>query len=360
MPHTVRNKFKESSFGRAFIVTLFFVTLASGLFWLDFFRSYDAEVTVLVVDKTQGGKSLDVAQNMVELTRTLSFYNRLLTENELIDDAFVGYSSDERKGMWQKLVSVNNQNSSGVLIIRARGDTPEASKQLALQTAQTMFSIAGLYYDIRTNIDMRIVDGPFISYRISNPLFYAGTCLLSSFFLTTLFFFLLKFVPYFLQSKKPSQSSLDIYKSGELIHEDESLTHRAYPEFSAHDSFPFIDPKKFIPEKPSTLSFEDTPQEEEKYESSQSLIIEEPVIQKNISVPFDERDLPVADEDSLPFTFETIPEEVALTEEISEELAPEKISFAETIHSDISVKPSEPTQEEYRRRLNVLLAHIEK
>src|SRR3990167_9926640 len=100
MPNTARNKLlPPACWARAFLVTLFFVTLASGLFWLDFFRSYQAEVTVLVVSKTGTVQSSgDVAGNVAEIARTLSFYELVLAYNDLIDDAFEGYAPDAQIG----------------------------------------------------------------------------------------------------------------------------------------------------------------------------------------------------------------------------------------------------------------------
>lgn len=346
----IRNKLNQSSFVRAFIVTVIFVTLASGLFWLDFFRSYSTEVTVLVVSHSSAiENSSSVADNMAELTKTLSFYNRLLTENDSIDDSFIGYAPDKRKENWNNVVSVTKQNGSGVLIIRANGDTPEKSRQLAMQTAQTMFSVAGLYYNVKTDVDMRIVDGPLVSYTLERPFSYVGIIFLTSFSLTSLFFFLLRRVPELFGKRNTETfvSNTAFLKENGFF--DELDERHAYPDFNANDYASWIDPKKFIPEKPQALSFERPAQEE----TQRVPRVKHASAPANLPVASDEMNLPVADEASLPFTFETAPEEIEISEaESFEEITP----VIEEIFS--TPNRGEPTQEDYKRRLNELLANV--
>lgn len=364
MSLTVRNKWHRSSFGRAFIVTLFFVTLASGLFWLDFFRSYNAEVTLLIIAKSGEESSSDTAENMRELSQTLSFYNRLLTENDRIDDDFIGYAPDVRKEKWHDLVSVTRQEGSGVLVIHANGDTPEKAKRIALQTAQTLFSVAGLYYDIKTGVDMRVVDGPFVAYSLEKPWSYVGTCLLTSVSLTAFFFLLLRIVPGYMGREKRGTPLSEARTTTEFSFSDESLARRAYPEFSmVGDAVPWIDPKKFVPEKPNALSFEENESVQEPVQIPlPEKTVDEQFREKKLraSIAFNDRNLPVADENSLPFTFETVPEEKSVhQEEHTVTIPAQQTQETETLPV-FSVEPSEPTQEDYRRRLNELLAHIEK
>jgi hypothetical protein len=358
MLHIVRNKFLASSLGRAFVVALVFVTFAALLFWLDYFRSYSAEVTVLVVSKSGiTDTSSNVADNIAELTRTLSFYDRLLSDNDLIDDDTLGYAPDKRKEYWQNLVMITKQNGSGVLVIRAKSDTPETAKRIALQTAQTMFSVAGLYYNVKTDVDMRIVDGPFVSYVLQKPYLYFGTSLLTSFTLTALFFFLLRTIPIFFVGKKGAQSNADTYSESEKMSLEELASRRAYPEFGENESVPWIDPKKFIPEKPQVLSFEASSQEGDTIAGIYPPVRNVKHAQAPLNLPTadDAMNLPVADEVvSLPFEFEAPPEE--LEPPVSQSLKGATLLSSEAVESD----HGEPTQEEYRRRLNELLAHTGK
>jgi len=227
-----------------------------------------------------------------------------------------------------------------------------------------MFSVAGLYYNVKTDIDMRIVDGPLVSYTIQKPFSYIGTILLSSLSLTSLFFFLLRVVPELIGKKKGEHTPPNTAFLRELGFFDELDERHAYPEYNVNDYAAWIDPKKFIPEKPQALSFELPAQEEE------PVRVVEPLVQRvkhasapiNLPVASDDVNLPVADIASLPFTFETpvedvvtpMIEEVPLTTISSHEeftSAPNRDETVSTIHR-------EPTQEDYKRRLNELLANV--
>ncbi len=362
--HSWRNTFSwPASWGRTFVVTLVFVTLASGLFWLDFFRSYEAEVTVLVISKTGvSGISQDVAGNMVALTRTLYFYERVLADNDFIDDDFAGSTPDKRKASWNDRVSVERQKGSSALIVRAVGDTPEQAARLARQTAQTMFSVAGLYYNVKTDIDMRIVDGPIVAWTMNNAFLFFLTSICTGFFVTAIFFLLLNMVPGFIGGRRTMMDELsDTYVAPE----------RTYQEFAVGETVPWIDPQKFVPTKPKTLSFENIvhersvpvspmvhaakraqapsnlPASTESYPASSSLG------GRGEPMAHDEMDLPVADEASLPFEFEARPEEIEMSF-----IEPMLEKTDETVSEpDASAHvQDEPTAEEYKRRLNELLA----
>jgi len=361
-----QNRFHQSSFGRAFIVTLFFVTLASGLFWLDFFRSYETEVSVLMVSHVNKGEnSASISSNMAELVSTLSFYNRLIENSDTLDDEFAPYTPDQRKAKWNSIVSVSKKGESGVMVIHAKGETSEQSKTLAEETARTLFSVAGLYYNIETDIDMRVIDGPLVSYTLGHPWLYMLVVLLSSIGLTSLFFFFLKTVPAFLDLKKEKKAFPDFF-TPQQTHTAEKENYFAYESYNAEET-PFIDPKKFVPEKPETLIFmQEIP--EVKSEKSALTHTKHASAPVNLPIASDEMDLPFADESSLPFTFETRVEEdyteesnLVVPVETLRESAPEAVSTPMPASEEKKEIPvTEPTVEEYKRRLNELLSDTTK
>lgn len=348
-------------------MTFVFVTFASGLFWLDFFRGYRAEVTVLIVTKPgMAETSEDVAENAVELTQTLAFYERVLADNDLIDDAFLGHTPDARKALWQKKVSVERQRESGVLLIRARGDTPEQAKRLAKQTAQTLFTVAGFYYDVKEDIDMRIIDGPLAAYALEQQLLFATTSALSGLLLTGVFFWLLRVVPesFGRRVRRP------LFLGKKVPESKTSVAERIHPEFGVGETVPWIDPQKFIPAKPERLFFENRLQ---RTESPVSMAEKRPVTHApapvNLPTVDTETEFAMVDEADLPFVFEKP------SEDPSEEVAPDQQSdpldfpvrgehAIETVPVVSDASPSvladreraEPSVDEYKRRLNALLA----
>lgn len=349
--------FLHSAWSRAFIVTLFFVTLASGLFWLDFFRGYRAEVTLLVVPKAGGTADISSApENLSELARTLSFYERVVAGTDLIDDAFEGYAPDKRKALWNDAVSVKHSGGSGILVVEARGDTPQIAARLARQTAQTLLAVAGFYYNVKTDIDMRIIDGPIVAYVLVRPVIFVLTSLLSGVGVTSLFFVLLSAVPGWVGGRARM----------ELPGEKGAVSEKTSREFALGESIPWIDPRKFIPAKPVTLSFEHSPEIAKESVPSRLSQSAAPHAPAPANLPIaDEGAAKAADEAALPFSFEAMPEEVeeSLVESESEpEAAPIFPVRGEHAIRSAEQPPragsetGEPTAEAYKRRLNELLS----
>ncbi len=320
----------RSVWQRSFFVTLVFVTLAASLFWLESFRVYRADMRVLIIGKVPTVAIDQVVENFSELTKNLSFYERLLEENDLIDDDFEGYSKDQRKALWNETVQVIRSDKSGVLLVSAKQDTPEKATRLAQQTVRTLFATGAFYYNIKTDIDMRVVDEPIVTTEVSNPLAYAAVSFGSAFGVTAFFFSLLALTPRFFGKRKEAVVS----------------------EFPLGTSVPFIDPQKFIPARPQALSFEST---------HETQMIQEQLTPEIVK---GERMLPGMDAEELPFQFEEdFPENdedgeleasVAFggtSEEIFKKMD-EKTVEAEPEET----KQREPTIEEYKRRLNELLS----
>lgn len=367
MPNTIRSKFFLSLWGRSFVVAFVFVTFASGLFWLDFFRGYQGELVVLIVAQPgMSEASDDVAENMMELTRTLTFYDRVLADNDLIDDAFSGYAPDARKAKWQSIVSVERQRESGVLVIRAEGDTPEEAKRLARQTAETLFTVAGFYYDVKKEIDMRIVDGPLASYALDDAFLFAGTSVFSGLALTGIFFWLLRIVPGFFgrQARRP------LFPSNNVSDKKAPVVESIHPEFAAGATVPWIDPKKFVPAKPEKLAFENMFQH-----TIQPVSMTEARPVTYAPAPIN---LPTADDETMA-AMDDGSDPSFVFEEPSEESSEEKTANQQAVPRDFPVRgehaiqtvpvvsdasPSvladreraEPTVDEYKRRLNALLS----
>lgn len=321
---------------RSFLVTLFFVTLASFLFWLDSFRVYQAELTMLVLAKSQAVDADQTASDLSELSKTLSFYDRVLSGTDLLDDDFEGYTPDQRRVLWNETVQVAQSDKGGVLTVTARQDEMEKAKRLAEETSKALLSVTSFYYNVKTDIDLRVVDGPIVSTVVAHPWKYGAVSIGSGLVATALFFLVLAFIPALFENR--SSVSAPQYHIGETV--------------------PLIDPQKFVPARPTNLTFESVP-EETVEEAPAAVPLEELAEAQN------ERMLPGMDVAELPFEFEetyredslegpegevfTNDEEPEITEilPVEEEIEEEKVP---------EIPKGEPTVEEYKRRLNELLA----
>jgi capsular polysaccharide biosynthesis protein len=331
------NNFFPRTLWRTFLVTLVFVTLASFLFWLDSFRAYQSEIRVLVLAKSSAIEADQVIDNLAELSKTLSFYDRVLQGTDLLDDDFEGYSPDQRRALWNETVRVERSDKSGILIITARQERSEKAKLLSEETSKALLSVASFYYNIKTDVDLRIVEGPIVSTTLAQPWRYVAVSVGSAAGVTAVFFLLLSLVP-------------------SLFGKGAGTTPQT---FRVGDAVPLIDPKKFVPARPAKLTFESTP-EEVQAEEEPVLSEEKPHKEERMLPGMDVAELPFEFEETYPEEPSVVPEGEIFTETIEEPVIPEELPVAQVEEKEEVKAPEpprgEPTIEEYKRRLNELLA----
>lgn len=351
------------------MVTLVFVILASGLFWLDTFRSYRAEMKILVIGKSE--KVLDsriIAANLAEIGGTLAFAERVFVGDEWIEDFTMGYAPDQRKKRFLQRVSVRLTSASGVLVIRAQGENPEQAKRLARQVARTLFETGGFYYNVKTEIDMRVIDGPFVATIIGRPLEFGATSVLTGLVITVVFFFILKHAPRGIGRRQKTGVS------GEPSMRPVRTKRLPEKEYAPGETVPWLDPKKFIPTKQNVLPYERLiRKDEDRFRA--------PDVQADLKTRSAGRaaappNLPTLSLNhtpsagpqaeviaALPFAFEETSAPVAPTGSGNpvQEVDKKRVSNDEPRQEkerDLETAPrsDEPTVEEYKRRLNALLS----
>jgi hypothetical protein len=332
-----------SSFQKLFFITLLFVWFAAGLFWLDFFRVSQARIEILALPKEANLEAPNAA--LAYLSGTLRFYDRLLETHEEIRDPGAGLSPDDRKALWQKHLEAKTREGNG-LSVTLQDTNQDDVRTLTAAYTETLIAEASRYYDTRTELDLRVVDGPLFATRIGNPLGYAATVLISGLALTGGFFGLLFFAGVLggIRSGKELAAPRKLWKKKES---------QALP---IGEAVPWIDPEKFVPVRPAALSYEaeakNAPQEagEPDLDGILSHVEEHlPQEERALSAP---ANLPVSDETPA-FLFGE-PSEKEQEETLPEE-PEEEASFGLPDAQAPQVSRSEPSVEEYKRRLNELL-----
>jgi hypothetical protein len=319
--HVLSNTFIKSSWGRTFLVTLVFLVLASSLFWLDYFRTYETEVSVLFVTKETQPAPV-VADALSSIMQTLTFALRAeenMSDGNLLPETD---SKDQQKSYWNQYLDVKTEKESGILVFQQQADSEVLSKEKASATLKTLMLATNLYYGNDREVELRMIDKPITRVAISNVWAYAVTVLVTGVFLTSLFFGVLVL----LTKKRAPKITL--------------------PTIEAHigESVSWIDPQKFVAVKPSNLAF----QEETSVASNEKKIVseEKKVAQKIASAP---GNLPIMSGALPQFGIEEVD---MMTEETLPEAGSQVIVEEVSEHFDPT---AEPTVEEYKRRLNELL-----
>lgn len=148
-----------------FWLLLCIFTVTFGIIFLDHFRTYSSQVTILVVHKNEktAASSDQVVENIAQLPKTLAFYNRLLKQSPEVQDPWSGMSNDERSTLWKEHVSVSRIDASGIIQLTINANTATDATLLAEKSSANLFQLVGQYYDIRTDVDIRSV-GPALTY----------------------------------------------------------------------------------------------------------------------------------------------------------------------------------------------------
>ncbi|MCX6765860.1 MAG: hypothetical protein NT136_02790 [Candidatus Moranbacteria bacterium] len=185
---SINIRFSFSFFVLALILGVTFFLLLTGEF-----RYYRSQVSVLFIPKSEKAAfhTPYILANLVKIPRTLAFYDRLLKDNPELTDQFSGRSKDERKKLWNKTLGIKQENKSTFINIEIMEKDRTQSVQLAEQATRTLIDTASRYYNIKTDIDLRIVEGPIttpiLKYWYWLILLSAALGLLSSFLLNVIF-----------------------------------------------------------------------------------------------------------------------------------------------------------------------------
>ncbi|MDD5396732.1 MAG: hypothetical protein PHW24_01585 [Candidatus Moranbacteria bacterium] len=163
----------------AFAKSFSLQTFAGGLFLSAVFltlminssKTYTSEISILVSAKSENAlkNQAQLVASVVELPKTLAFYDRLLKLNPDVRDVAAGKSVEQRKAKWNEMLSVQRAGiDSSVIEISISTLRQSDSEQLAGKTVRTLFDDVAFYYDVKNDVSLRIIDGPITKVHVSN------------------------------------------------------------------------------------------------------------------------------------------------------------------------------------------------
>lgn len=156
------------------------------LLFIDACKTYSSSITILVNAKSEfsAKQQEQIIENILAFPHTLSFYDRLLKYNPDVRDITKGNSSDKRKLAWNKMLSVKRTDkNSSVIEISITAKQESDADQLAQKTVRTLFDFTGNYYDIKNDLDLRIIDGPIASAKLTGWYWILPLSILLGFFI---------------------------------------------------------------------------------------------------------------------------------------------------------------------------------
>lgn len=367
------------------VLALFFIT-AAAFVSLDTFRGYRAEVTVLVLPlSTNQTPAEQMVENIAILPTTVSFLDALLESDGRLSEFsdLDEQSINARSEQWNEMLAVRREGGSGIVTYTIKADTQEEATIFARQMAKVLFQKIGTYYDIRSEVSLRLIEGPLVRASLISPVTWVvlsvsiGIVAALSLMVLGVFLRLLIGTP---RRKTATPTA-------------ETLSPVSRPTDTA---YPAIHPDTFVPKKPMVLFSEEgeARAREEKREYNPYVITpnsqqvsgarNEVTAPETVALPVAPIETVSATSTTQPIAVEPLstPTSIATTKsaapanlpfideatflaQFSSEATPESappepdtdpIQPMETGQEPVTPSlPAEPTMEDYRRRLNELL-----
>lgn len=136
---------------------------------------YSSEVSLLIVQQqaqyvdpyTSQKAAEKLGQNLVSVTETFDFLNRVLATGTVSPDLFSA-STEERKKQWAKILSAEMIADTGVLRMTAYAPTAGEAEDIVMAVSTVLTTNSADYYG-SDNVHITQIDGPVTSDRPVKP-----------------------------------------------------------------------------------------------------------------------------------------------------------------------------------------------
>lgn len=169
-------------FSLYFFVTWVALTTASGLFLLESFRVVVSTAEIVILPRTE--TAIVAAGNAVALVRSESFALRVAAGT----DAALGEDT------WSESVAAELQPGSSTLSLAIKRESRGEAELLMGRLTKELGAVLSQWYAIPKELDLRVIDGPRITHTVSSWPLFLGASLLLGFGVTFGFFLLLSLI----------------------------------------------------------------------------------------------------------------------------------------------------------------------
>ena len=189
-------------------------------------------MTIFVNAKSEvaAEQNKQIISNVSEFPKMLALYDRLLKYNSDVKDTVAGKSLKERKAYWNKLVSIKRigKDSSLIKISITTGQQNDA-EQLVQKTTETLLHFTSVYYDIKNDVDLRIIEGPITQTSIAGWYWIIPLSLVLG-FLITLFlqYVLIKRKDFLIEQYNNSKEKFSFNLNSPVSKESEETSKQTY------------------------------------------------------------------------------------------------------------------------------------
>lgn len=129
-------------------------------------RTYKSQVDLMLISRNEAtAKNMDkIVEDAKTIPLTLSFYNRI------VDAGFKDLAEElpdyKREAFWKEKIRTERVDGSSIIRITIFEKDQIAAEDLSQQAALSTANELGRYYNIKTELDSRIINGPIVSYGL--------------------------------------------------------------------------------------------------------------------------------------------------------------------------------------------------
>ncbi|PIU08946.1 MAG: hypothetical protein COZ85_03140 [Candidatus Moranbacteria bacterium CG_4_8_14_3_um_filter_34_16] len=160
--------FKTKSFWTIFLLASFVIT--SAFFNLE--KIFQSEIDFLIIPQNEVSvkNSPQIISNLSALPATLSFFGEIIRENpDLFNEGIGEFPDDKKKQYWNKKIKIENFKETGIIRITLNDKDRFQLEDLADQVKETFIKSVGIYYDIKKDIDVRLIEEPIVQDAFAQP-----------------------------------------------------------------------------------------------------------------------------------------------------------------------------------------------
>jgi capsular polysaccharide biosynthesis protein len=240
---------------KSYIWILFLASLIILIGLINLSRTYRSQVDVLIVPKneTTSKNISSILNNAKEIPKTLSFYNEIISLNDSVADESEELPEYKRKAYWESKVKTERIDDSSIIRLTIFDKDQSRAFNLSQEAGLEEARVMSRYYNIKTDIDVRISDGPIVNYGIKENVIFL---ILKSLLAGIIFGFLVALINLILEkigigSKKSSKKAgLHKLKFPEMKKEEtKTIAFDKKPaDFKKTTAIPILEKKASAPE----------------------------------------------------------------------------------------------------------------
>lgn len=155
---------------KLFVILALLTAIVAFVVFINLGRAYKTELDILILPRNEKtAMSLNqTVESIKQIPLSLSFYNKILEANKDIEDGANGLPDYKRKAYWNDKISAERIGQSGVIKFEVSDKNQWQSEILAYQLKNDIFTVISKYYNIKSDLEPRLIDGPITKNAITS------------------------------------------------------------------------------------------------------------------------------------------------------------------------------------------------